>query len=113
MPNMRPRFGNRILTVGATWAAIAVIARFAEPGVAMVLSLIPLGLAVRSALAARATGKQETMEHLLQRQVTTVAMLMAAGLFAATIWSLRDRVPLWAIPLEIGMLLHYWLLTLS
>ncbi|HYF94202.1 MAG TPA: hypothetical protein VD969_18450 [Symbiobacteriaceae bacterium] len=113
MPNMRPQFGKRILIVGATWGILAAIARLAGPGPAMVLSLIPLGLAARSAWRTHASSKHVSMEQLLQRQVSTVAMLIAAGLFAATLWSIRDRVPLWAIPMEIGMLVHYWLVTLS
>lgn len=110
---MEHRFGNRILTVGATWGVLAVVALLAGPVPAMLLSLLPLGLAARSAVRAHNEGKWRTMEHMLKRQVTAAAMLIAIALFTATLWALRDQVPLWAIPLEMGMLLHYWLLTLS
>lgn len=112
MPNPRPHFGSRILTVGATWGVLGLVALLAGPVPAMLLSLIPLGLALRAALHDQAGRSGPTMEQLLQRQVTAAAMLIAMGLFAATLWSMRDRVPLWAIPMEVGMLLHYWLLTL-
>jgi hypothetical protein len=112
MPSPRPHFGNRILTVAATWGVLALVALLAGPVPAMLLSLIPLGLALRAVLQAHAQRRQPTMEQMLQRQVTVAAMLIAVGLFTATLWSLRDRVPLWAIPMEVGMLLHYWLLTL-
>jgi 1,4-dihydroxy-2-naphthoate octaprenyltransferase len=101
------------MTVGATWGVLAVIAVLAGPVPAMLLSLIPLMMALRAALRADARGEPPSMEQALQRQVTAAAMLIAVGLFSATLWSLRDRVPRWAIPMEMGMLLHYWLLTLA
>lgn len=112
MPNQRPHFGDRILIVGATWGVLGLVALLAGPVPALLLSLIPLGVALRAALRAQAEGRRPAMEQMLQRQITAAAMLIAVGLFTATIWSLRDRVPLWAIPMEVGMLLHYWLLTL-
>gem|GEM_PF-5820648 len=111
--NPRPHFADRVLIVGATWGALAVVALWVSPLPAMLLSLIPLGLGIRSALRAQASGKQESFEHVLRRQVSAVALMMAGSIFAATVWVLRDRVPLWLIPFEVGMLLHYWLLTLS
>ncbi|HWI65152.1 MAG TPA: hypothetical protein VNT75_25260 [Symbiobacteriaceae bacterium] len=112
MPNMRPRFGDRILTVGATWGVVALVALKIGLWPAMLLSLIPLGLAARAAWLAHKSGRTATMEMLMARQVTAIAMLIATTLFAATLWVLRDRVPTWLIPVELGLLLHYWLLTL-
>ena len=113
MPNMRPRFGDRILTVGVTWGVVALVALKVGLWPAMLFSLIPLGLAARAVWLAQKSGRQSTMEQLMARQVTAVAMLIATTLFAATLWAVRDRVPTWLIPVEIGMLLHYWLLTLK
>ena len=113
MPNMRPRFGDRVLTVGLTWGIVALVALKIGPWLAMLISLIPLGRAARAAWKAHESGTANTLEHLMMRQVTGVAMLIAATLFAATVWTLRDRVPMWVIPFEIGLLLHYWLLSLK
>ncbi|MDF2630063.1 MAG: hypothetical protein K0R39_3894 [Symbiobacteriaceae bacterium] len=82
MPNTRPRFGGRLMTVGATWGVLAVIAVLAGPVPAMLLSLIPLMMALRAALRADARGEPPSMEQALQRQVTAAAMLIAVGLFA-------------------------------
>lgn len=112
MPSPRPHFGKRILTVGVTWGVLGLIALLAGPVPAMLISLIPLGLALRAVLHAQAGRPEPSMEQVLQRQVTVSAILIAVGLFTATLWSFRDRVPPWAIPMEVGMLLHYWLLTL-
>jgi hypothetical protein len=113
MPNPRPRFADRIVVVACTWTILSLIALYVGPQIALAAAILPLSWALRSAWNARAEGRWDSEEHRLRRQVTAIAMLMAAGLFAATFWSLRHVVGPWVIPMEIGLLLHYWLLTLS
>lgn len=106
-------FQGRVVTVAATWGALAILALLFGPAVAYAAALVPLGLGARAALRARKAGVWGTQAHRERRSTTATAILMAAGLFCGSYWILRDRVPPWAIGLEAGLLLHYWLLTLA
>lgn len=107
------RFGGRVTIVGLTWAVLAGIALLVGPQVALLAALIPLGLAAAAAWRAKQNGEWTTPHHQLRRQVTALAMLMAVGIFSGTFLALRDKLPPWAIFMELGLLLHYWLLTLG
>lgn len=107
------RFGGRVLTVGLTWAALALVARLFGPMPALALALFPLGAAVLSVWKARRAGDWQTHAHQTRRGATALAMLMAGAVFFGTYWSLRHQFPPWVIAIELGMLLHYWLLTLA
>jgi hypothetical protein len=107
------RFGGRILTVGATWGALALVSKWVSPALALAVGVISLALAARAAWHARRRGKWNDPQHQMRRQVTLAALLTAAGMFYATASALRDRIPPWAIWMELGALVHYLLLTLA
>lgn len=109
----RPPVGRRLLTVGLTWAVLALVARWINPAFAIAGAVLPLGLAARAAWQARATGRWREAEHQFRRQVTAVALSLAAAFLVLTMWSLNDRFPPEAFALQGGLLLHYWLLTLA
>lgn len=107
------RFRRRILIVGATWTVLALVAMFISPDVALTAGAVPLAVAAYGAWQAKVSGKWQQEDHIMRRQVTATALVLAGGMFFATAWSLRDRVPPWAPWMELCVLLHYWLLTLG
>ena len=113
MPMPRPPFGSRLLTVGLTWGVLALVALWIDPAYALAGAALPLGLAARAAWRARAEGRWHDPGHQLRRQVSTTALLLAGSFLALTMWSLRGRVPSEVFVLQVGLLLHYWLLALA
>lgn len=101
------------MIVGATWAGLAALALLFGPAAAFTAAAIPLALTARAAWAAKWSSDWHSPEHETRRQVTALALLAAGALSAGTYAAMRDRLPPWAIWLEAGMLLHYWLLTLT
>ena len=109
----RPRLGRRLLIVGSAWLVATGLAVTFTPGIGLGFGVIPLGLAARGVWRARRQKAWQAEAAQLRRKLTTAAVLMAGALIMATLWSFREAVPTWFAAIEIGALLHYWLLGLS
>lgn len=107
------QLGGRVLTVAVTWAILVAVALLLDPYLALAGAVIPLGLAARAAWRARTNGDWHSLSKQLRRRVSTIALLLAGAFFLVTARAVRPDLPGWKLLMALGLLLHYWLLSLG